>query len=348
MRIRRRFGFKLKLNSLPDATRRKWLEESGLHYALIKFDKPFEEKGHHYPYAVAEFEFEGEKEINKCVPAIICETEAEANETEAILSGRQRKDIGIFQTAGAGGVCWAKNYQRITNEIAVMRKKLPGGKTAWWAVERETDQDSLEVTVIRSKREATEQEAKTLATQWLNEYHREREKAQAAMAKGVTPEPPPRCEKLTKTDREDLLKAKMTALQRQWPHCFKIFEKRKADPKWKANDQEMENAYLVDLVAQGHSQPAETIRCDLKLISALHKAAERFSKRGKTKITGIALYLIAFNWELGWCYSSDGEIAKQLGGILKTAFNAEQVRKYRLRDLGLVSKHHSGPDSRTD
>lgn len=53
--------------------------------------------------------------------------------------------------------------------------------------------------------------------------------------------------------------------------------------------------------------------------------------------------MIAFNWELGWCYLADAEIAAKLEEKLKATFTAEQVKKYRSRELGLVAKHLPGP-----
>ena len=160
--------------------------------------------------------------------------------------------------------------------------------------------------------------------------------------------PPPHCNPLTQTDlKDDLPAAKWTALRRQWPHCFELFEKRKTNPNAKISDQECQDAYLLDLVERGYDPKADTIRADLQLCSALAKAAKKFAQRGKRKDTDMAVYLIAFNWELGWCYLSDAEIAEKLGGILKTLFTPEQVEKYRYRTLGLVAKHLSGPPPRS-
>jgi hypothetical protein len=143
--------------------------------------------------------------------------------------------------------------------------------------------------------------------------------------------------------KDDLPAAKWTALKRRWPHCFEIFEKGKANPSTKISDQESQDAYLLDLVKQGYDPKADTIRADLQLCSALAKAAKKFAKSGKRKTTDMAIYLIAFNWELGWCYLSDAEIAGKLCDILTTSFTPEQVEKYRYRTLGLVAKHLSGP-----
>jgi hypothetical protein len=75
----------------------------------------------------------------------------------------------------------------------------------------------------------------------------------------------------------------------------------------------------------------------------LHKAAQNYARRGKSKIIDTAIYLIAFNWELGWCYLPDEQLAEKLGEILETKFTPEQVKQYRYRTLGLVSKHLPGP-----
>jgi len=191
---------------------------------------------------------------------------------------------------------------------------------------------------------ASEQEAVALAKKWKTEYDREKQNANAEMEGDITPPPPARCEKLTAPEREDVAKAKIIALKRQWPNCFAIFEKRKADPKWRATEQEMEDAILLDSFAQGRTGAGGSIRCDLPLISALTKAAERFARRGKSKITDAAIYLIAFHWELGWCYSSDKETAGKLAEILQKPFTAGQVKQLRFRTLGLIAKHKPGPE----
>jgi hypothetical protein len=52
--------------------------------------------------------------------------------------------------------------------------------------------------------------------------------------------------------------------------------------------------------------------------------------------------MIAFNWQFGWCYFSDQQLAETLGELLESKFTAEQVKKYRLDILGLVAKHKPG------
>jgi hypothetical protein len=110
----------------------------------------------------------------------------------------------------------------------------------------------------------------------------------------------------------------------------------------------MEDAILLDSFAQGRTGAGGTIRCDPQLISALHKAAQRFARRGKSKTTDAALYQIAFNWELGWCYMPDAEIARKLREILKIKFTPGQVKQYRYRELKLVSKHMPGPPPKAE
>ena len=147
---------------------------------------------------------------------------------------------------------------------------------------------------------------------------------------------------------ENIGKSKSAALKRQWPRCFEIFERRKAKPDSKIPDQQIEDAYLLDLVENGgdsflKSADGGKVRADIQLIASLHKAAQNFANRGKSKIVDAAIYLIAFNWELGWCYLSDEQLADKLGAILETPFTAGQVKQYRYRTLGLVAKHLPGP-----
>lgn len=79
------------------------------------------------------------------------------------------------------------------------------------------------------------------------------------------------------------------------------------------------------------------------MISAFYNAAKNAAQRGRSKIIEVAIYLIAFNWELGWCYLSDAEIAGRLSELIETPFTPEQVKKLRSRTLGLVAKHLPGP-----
>ena len=228
-----------------------------------------------------------------------------------------------------------------------MSKKLPDGKILWLAYERETDQDTLEVKTIRRKETGDEGEANSLARKWLAEHNQKKKAYFDSIGKSVTPLPPPRCTALTKREIEDLGKAKMTALQKQWPRCFEIFERGKANPNSKIPDQQVEDAYRLDLVGQGVDlrfvTDGKNLRPDMELVNSLHKAAQNYAKRGKTKIIDTAIYLIAFNWELGWCYLSDEQLAEKLGEILETPFTPGQVKQYRYRTLGLVAKHLPGP-----
>jgi hypothetical protein len=83
------------------------------------------------------------------------------------------------------------------------------------------------------------------------------------------------------------------------------------------------------------------IRADMELISALHRAAHNYSTRGKSKIIDAAIYMIAFNWDLGWCYFSHKELAEKLTEFLETPFTDRQAKNY-LVTLGLYTKHKHG------
>jgi len=339
--------FTLTPTSLPDAIKNELLNEAKPFYCWIQLPEPHSQDGQNYSYIVAPFKLSTEMAMEQNGAGVLCQTEAEAKETFENLRERDKKHLVAVQTAGFGIVGWAKNLRRLVNEIGVKYKNLPDGKKLWLAYERETDQDTLEVKVIRRKETGREEEANFLARKWLAEYNQNKKAYFDSIGKSVTPPPPPRCTALTKQEIEDLGNAKMTALQKQWPRCFEIFEKGKSNPDTKIPDQQVEDAYRLDLVGQGvdlqFATDGQNLRPDMKLVNSLHKAAQNYARRGKSKIIDTAIYLIAFNWELGWCYLSDEQLAEKLGEILETPFTPGQVKQYRYRTLGLVSKHLPGP-----
>ena len=338
--------FTLVPDSLPDATKQELLNETEPRYCWVKLTQPIQQEGHDYSYLVVPFKLSAEMKMEQKGAGVLCQTEAEAKETFDNLKERSKKHLVTIQAAGFGTVGWVMSPRRIENEIGVMHKNLPDGKQLWLAFERETDQDTLEVKVIRRKETDTEGDADYLARQWLAEYNQKKKEYFDSVGKSVTPPPPRRCAALTKQEIADIGNAKMNALQKQWPRCFRIFEKQKSNPSCKIADQEIEDAYLLDLVEHGGDLWTGTggkVRADKELISALHKAIERYAKRGKSKIIDTAIYLIAFNWDLGWCYLSDEQLGEKLGTILETPFTPGQVKQYRYRTLGLVAKHLSGP-----
>ncbi len=334
--------------NLPDDTKQVLLRETEPFYWQIKLSSLVRQDGQDYSHLVAPFKCLPDLTQVQTGPGVLCQTEAEAKETFDNLRERDKRHLVLIQTAGLGIVGWATNLRRIVDEIGVMYKNLPDGKKLWLAYERETDQDTLEVNTIRRKETDTEGEADFLARKWLAEYNQKKKAYFDSVGKSVTPPPPPRCTELTKHEIEDLGNAKMKALQKQWPRCFEIFERGKTNPAVKIPDQQIEDAYLLDLVANGGDQFLKSVeggkvRADIELVSSLHKAARNYARRGKSKIIDAAIYLIAFKWELGWCYLPDEQLAEKLGEILETAFTPGQVKQYRYRTLGLVSKHLPGP-----
>jgi hypothetical protein len=319
----------------------------GPRYVWIKLPEPFQQNGHGFSYIVAPFRLVEEARFEQSGAGVLCQTEDEKKETFQKLVERDKKHAVILQWPGFGQVAWISNYRAFSHEIGVLGRKMPDGKLVWIAFERERDQDTLEVKVIHRKDMDTEGEANFWAKKWQDEYNRDKQVYLDSIGKNISPSPPDHCTELTRSDMDDLGKAKMTALRKQWPRCFAIFERQKSHPNLKIPDPQIEDAYILDSVGNGSdlwiATGGKKIRPDMQFISSLHKAAENYARRGKSKIIDSAIYLIAFNWELGWCYLLDEEIAKKIGDILETQFTAEQVKQYRYRTLGLVAKHLPGP-----
>jgi hypothetical protein len=337
-----RANFVINTLDLPDSVSQQFSGDS--RYMWVKLPQSFHQDGKEYQYIVAPFKLIDGLKFEQKGAGVLCQTEDETKETFNALIAREKKHLVSFHAAGIGGVGWMFNLRRLVNEIGVMFKNLSGGKTIWLAYERETDQDTLEVTTIRRKETNNEGEANFWARTWLDEFNKEKKSHFDSISQIVTPPPPIHCTALTPREIEDLGNAKIIAIQRQWPRCFEIFKHQKSNPNLKIADQEIEDAYLLDLVANGGNPfPKDgKIRFDMELISALHKAAQNYARRGKGKIVDAAIYMIAFNWENGWCYFSDQQLAEKLTQLLETSFTAEQVKKYRLNILGLVAKHKPG------
>jgi|GEM_PF-2696880 len=329
---------------LPEAVKQEFLQSNSPRYIWIALPEPMRQIGHDFSFLVLPVKLTPDLVLEQCGQGVLCQTEAEMKESLELLSQKGKEPIVVVQSAGFGAVGKITNFRSFLTEQSVRYRLRKNGKKEWWALEREIDKATGEVTVLRRQDAANEAEATRIAKQWLQEYEQEKKKYSDAIAKSNTPPPPPRCTPLTQIElKDDLPAAKWTALKRKWPHSFEIFEKAKANPSVKISDQECQDAYLLDLVEHGYDPKTETIRCDLKLAEALTKAAKKYVRNGKRKVTDLAIYLIAFNWELGWCYLSDAEIAAKLKENLKTQFTPGQVKQYRLRELGLVAKHLPGP-----
>jgi hypothetical protein len=348
MKIRLQGQFKVAPTNLPESVKTELLDDSSPRYMWIALPEPVRQIGHEFSFAVLPFKLTPELVFNQCGQGVLCQTEAEAKESVELLSERDKEHIVVAQGAGFGIVGTVKHLRHVITEQSARSRLGKNGEKQWWALEREIDKATGEVTVLRLQNAADEAEATSIAKKWLREYKSEKQKYFDAIKKSNTPPPPPRCKALTPSElKDDLPAAKWTALKRQWPRSFEIFERAKTNPSSRLSKQDYQDAYLLDLVEQGYDPKADTIRGDLNLAEALTQAAKSFARRGKRKVTDFAIYLIAFNWELGWCYLPDAEIARKLGEILKCTFTPEQVEKYRYRTLGLVAKHLSGPSPKT-
>jgi hypothetical protein len=317
--LKSKFTMVVNLEQMTDAVKKDFGDE--VRYVRANLGEPFQQDGQFFSFLIAPFKLIGGKRFQQKGPGVLCQTESEAKETFENLDKRSRKHLVVVQWAGDGVVGWLTNCRRYALEIRFLSKNLPSGKKLWIAYERETDQDTLEVKVVRRKDVESEGEARFWANKWLAEAEEKKKKYSDSADKNIIP-PPPRGIPLTNSDLQDLGNAKLTALKKQWPHCFKIFDQKKSAPNTKIPDREVEDAYLLDLVRNGgeaslRSAKDGKVRADMHLISALHKAAQNYSKRGKSKIIDTAIYLIAFKWELGWCYLSDEQLAKNLSEILE-------------------------------
>src|SRR5271157_1091301 len=295
--------FKFAPTNLPESVKSELLQDNSPRYMWVALSEPVRQIGHEFSCVVLPVKLGPELGFNQCGRGVLCQAEAEAKESMELLSQRDKEHIVIAQGAGFGVVGKITSFRKVIAEESVRSRLGPNGEKQWWALEREIDKATGEVTVLRRQDAADEAEATRIAKKWLQEYETEKKKYFDAIGKSSTPPPPRRCKPLTPFElKDDLLAAKWTALKRQWPRSFEIFEKRKANPDARISGQECQDAYLLDLVEQGYDPKADTIRGDLDLAEALTKAAKRFAGCKKKQVTDFAIYLIAFNWELGWCY----------------------------------------------
>jgi hypothetical protein len=315
-------------------------------YDIHTLDPRFKQDGVAFRYIVVRLQLNSEGKLEPVGAGVLCQTQAEADESLANLKARSKRDIGIVQVPGFGSVGTVSNHRRTIAEFKPICRTYPNRKKVWLAREIEIDQDTLAEKVIRESEAPSKDKAVALAKQWCDEYDRAAKSAKTACASKIGPPPtPPRCDPLTDADiDDDVPKAKLLALKRQWPRCFAIFERWKSEP---ITEQETQDAYLLDLAEQGGGLWPERQHFSQKFLYALAKAADHYQKRGVSKTTDAAIYLIAFNWELGWCFLPDAELAQKLSAILKpTTFTPGQVKQYRSRTLELVTKHKSGPSEK--
>ena len=342
-------GFKIQRGEMSVELQQKLPEAGEPGYFWVQFDPPHRQDGRDFFWLVVRLKLTKDMVFEQYGEGFLCETKSEMQETLANLTARDRKYLVNIQMPGFGTVGWVGNFRRAVTEIRTAPCDFPDGKKGWMAFECDRDLDTKAVKILRRQETTTEGEAQFIARQWADEKERNRiARLKAAASSLAPPRPPAHCTALSPVDLEDLAKAKLVALKRQWPHCFELFEKKtKTLPNQTGAQEQAENAYALDLVGQGSDLPAATggryLRPDIELISAFYKAAKYADQPGKSKTIEVAIYLIAFNWELGWCYLPDAEIAGRLGELLETPFTPEQVKKLRSRTLGLVAKHLPGP-----
>lgn len=300
--------------------------------------------GHEFSFVVLAIKLTPENQFQQVGrDVVLCQTEAEADESRELLTAAAKEHMGVFQAGNLGGVAFASKLRAVNTKFVAKKVASPSGKNNWTAFEVERDQATGEITVKRKQPARNESEATRIAQKWQAEFDTEKKRYFAALAKSkALPPAPPRCEPFTETDRGNTAEAQMAVLRRQWKHCFDLFDKRKAGGHFLEDD--CRKAYLLDLAEQGENplatkQPAGT---DKEFWAALMKAGTR-AARGKNKLPLCLVdYLIAFNWKLGWCYLSEKELAEKISSIAKTTFTPGQIGKRRER-LGLVAKHWPGP-----
>ena len=341
------------VDNLTDEEKQSWLSATAPRYVMCQHDPPLIQDGKKFSHSVVPYKLTPTMLFEQVGHGVLCQTEAEANETYDSLIRRNQKHLVVVQQPGYGTVGWVKNFRRKRNEIGTLLKNLPDGKQRWVAFEREMDVDTLGVQVTRREEFTTQEEAVTCAKGWQKQLQLGSQSTFSSLPASLSPPPPRRYTPLTKLEIEDLGRAKLTALRRQWPRCFALFERGKSNLACAIQDKEMEDAYLLDLVENRGDQILKSVkggkvRADIQLINALAKAASNYAKRGKSEITDAAVYLIAFNWELGWCYCPDAVLARKLTHQLETLFTPGQVKKLRLRTLELVAKTSPGPQRKVE
>lgn len=271
--------------NLPEQFKQELLEAKSSRYIWIALPEPIRQVGHEFLFIVIPVKLTAELALEQCGRGVLCQTEAEAKESVELLTQQTKEPIVVVQSAGFGTVGKITRIRNFVTEISVRYRNGKDGKRQWGASEREIDKATGEVTVLRRQIATDETEAKRLAHQWQQEYEGKKNEFVNSVAKSGVPLPPPqRCNPLTQSDlKDDLPAAKWTALRRQWPHCFEIFEERKANPNAAISDQDCQDAYLLDLVEQGYDPKADTIRADLQLCSALTRAAKNMRSEGNEK-----------------------------------------------------------------
>jgi hypothetical protein len=259
-----------------------------------------------------------------------------------------QEDIGIVQGPGFGSVAIAQINEYKIRSMGVRTKTPSPGNRQWWVVDCVEDVLEGKTEYSREVQTKTEKAAFALLKEWQREWAADKKRYFDALQKLTdAPKPkPPNCHALSKFDLKDAAEARLTALRRLWPRCFAIFDRRKSGDA--VAEKEWRDAYLTDRIEQGNkpNPESEAIRVDMNLIHALSRADDNHSKRRKSNTTSLALYLIAFNWLLGWCYLSDAEISRRLQRLLKIAFTAKQVKHYRVDTLKLVAMHKPGPSQK--
>jgi hypothetical protein len=329
--------------SVPEEVKQVLRRDSSPRYARVKLDQPFHLNGRDFGFVVVALKLTPENKLVQCGRAVLCETEAEMEESAALLTTSTKGDMVAFQGGGFGGVGFCTKLRKITTEHAAGKLTLADGKTVGMAVEREIDEATGEVTVLRQQETETEAEAREIMGQWVAEYEaKKRQFFKAVEQSKALPPAPARCDPLTEADRADTAKAETDVLRRQWKHCFEVFDQRKAGLH--VDIEECRKAYCLDLAEQGENPLAadQPSGRDKEFWRALLKAGNRGTSTKKKSLLQLVDYLIAFNWKGGWCFLPEKELAEKISDITKHRFTPGQIGKRRER-LGLVAKHKPGP-----
>jgi hypothetical protein len=329
--------------SVPEEVKQVLRRDSSPRYALVELEKPFHLNGRDFGFVVVPLKLTPESKFAQCGRAVLCQTKEEMEESAALLTAYAKGDMVVIQADGFGAVGFCTNLRKVITEHAAGKLTLPDGKTVGMAVEREIDEATGEVTVLREQKADTEAEARQIMGRWLAEYEaKKRQYFESVEQSKALPPAPARCDPLTEADRADIAKAETDVLRRRWKHCFEVFDQRRAGSH--ADIDECRKAYCLDLAEQGLNPLAvePPSAKDDGFWKALLRAGNLATSAKKKSNLQVVDYLIAFNWKLGWCFLSEKELAEKVGSITKTTFTPGQIGKRRER-LGLVAKHKPGP-----
>jgi hypothetical protein len=160
------------------------LKEGEPIYMWVKLAEAKVEEGKAFGWAVAAFKVTPESTLEQSGPGVLCQTQAEAQETVNNLQEGRKRYMARVTTAGFGTVAWVTGFRRTCNNIGVAWKERAGGKKYWVAFDHEVDLDTLERKGIRRQETETEKEAQVWAKKWLDEYKAQEKKREEASGNG--------------------------------------------------------------------------------------------------------------------------------------------------------------------